>query len=219
MPGQKLTDKKVLVVGCNDGRDCRFFLEAAVVHGLDVCEDIGQSLTHEKVSYFQESAESMKRPDNYYDLVFSVATMEHIPNIEAAYSEICRVTKPGGLIYCVAAPLWNSYEGHHQFGLFADYPWIHLRLSKDDILLYLQKHKHPYANNLVEFMFSDYFNFMPSSRYVEAALSLNVSSVIRNEIWQDGEQYLTDDILADLNSKGYSKDEVLSTSHTYIAIK
>ena len=81
IPSHKLTDKKVLVVGCNDGRDCRFFTEAAVVHGLDVCEDIGQGLTHEKVSYFQESAESTTRPDNYYDLVFSVATMEHIPNI------------------------------------------------------------------------------------------------------------------------------------------
>lgn len=246
IPSHKLRDKKVLVVGCNNGRDCRFFLEAAVVHGLDVCEDIGQGLTHEKVSYFQESAESTTRPDNYYDLVFSVATMEHIPNIEAAFSEIWRVTKPGGLIYCVAAPLWNSYEGHHQYGLFADYPWIHLRLSKDDIFLYLQKHKQLedlkplvaileqegllltslesenqeiYAKNLADFMFSDYFNFLPSNRYIETALSLDVSYVIRNDIWQDGEQYLTDAILAELNSKGYSKDEVLSVSHTYVAIK
>jgi hypothetical protein len=69
-PSQKLNDKKVLVVGCNDGRDCRFSSEAAVVYGLDVCEDIGQSLTHEKVSYFQESAVSMKRPDNYYNSFF-----------------------------------------------------------------------------------------------------------------------------------------------------
>jgi SAM-dependent methyltransferase len=239
-------DKKVLVVGCNDGRDCRFFLEAAAVHGLDICDDIGQGLTHEKVSYFQESAESMTRPDNYYDLVFSAATMEHIPNIEAAFSEIWRVTKPGGMIYCVAAPLWNSYEGHHQYGLFADYPWIHLRLSKNDLILYLQKYKQledlkplvtlqeqegllsiplksedkdSYVKNLAEFMFSDYFNFVPSTKYVEAALSLDVSYIIRNDIWQDGEQYLTDDILVELNRKGYNKDEVLSVAHTYIAVK
>jgi hypothetical protein len=68
-------------------------------------------------------------------------------------------------------------------------------------------------------MFSDYFNFLPSNRYIETALSLDVSYVIRNDIWQDGEQYLTDAILAELNSKGYSKDEVLSVSHTYVAIK
>jgi hypothetical protein len=54
---------------------------------------------------------------------------------------------------------------------------------------------------------------------MEAALSLDVSYVIRNDIWQDGEQYLTDAILAELNSKGYSKYEVLSVSHTYVAIK
>jgi len=39
-----------------------------------------------------------------------------------------------------------------------------------------------YAKNIADFMFSDYFNFLPSNRYIEAALSLDVSYIIRNDI-------------------------------------
>jgi len=246
VPSHKLHEKKVLIVGCNDGRDCQLFLQSAAVHGVDICAEIGTGFVNEKVTYFKESAEAMSRPDNYYDIVFSAATMEHILNIESAFAEMFRVTKPGGLIYCVGASLWNSYYGHHQYGLFSDYPWIHLRLAKNQILEYLNQHKtlqdivpfvelleklnllsvplvkddqNSYAENLVNFMFSDYFNFRPSTQYLKAVEPLDVSYIIRNDIWQDGENLLTDEILEELNAKGYTKDELLAAAHTYIAIK
>jgi SAM-dependent methyltransferase len=220
-PRHKLSSKKILVIGCNDGRDCKFFLDAAEVHGIDICQEIGSSVIHDKIVYFRESAESMTRPDNDYDIVFSVATMEHIHNIELAFSEIVRVTKLGGLIYCVASPLWNSYDGHHQFGVFSDYPWIHLRLSKDEIVSYLQRHSKALneAEGIVNFMFSDYFNFHPSTRYLKACEDLDVSYVIRNDLWHQGEQFLTDKILEELTIKGYEKDEILAIAHIYVAVK
>ncbi|MFN5515076.1 MAG: class I SAM-dependent methyltransferase [Cyanobacteriota bacterium] len=220
IPHSKILDKKVLVVGCGNGKDCEPFLDFSEVHGLDVCKDIGSCLVHHKVTYFQESAEKMDRLSDYYDLVFSVATMEHIPNIELAFSEIFRVTKPGGLIYCVASPLWNSYDGHHQYGLFDEYPWIHLRLSKDEIMNYLQDaKKSENSAGIAEFMFSDYFNFTPSNQYVEIAGKLDVSYTIRNDLWKDGEKLLTNDILSELMSKGYIREELLSVAHTFVAIK
>jgi hypothetical protein len=84
-------------------------------------------------------------------------------------------------------------------------------LVKDD--------QNSYAENLVNFMFSDYFNFRPSTQYLKAVEPLDVSYIIRNEIWQDGENLLTDEILEELNAKGYTKDELLAAAHTYIAIK
>jgi hypothetical protein len=48
---------------------------------------------------------------------------------------------------------------------------------------------------------------------------LDVSYIIRDEIWQDGENLLTDEILEELNAKGYTKEELLSVSHTFVAIK
>ena len=243
IPHYRLATKKVLVVGCGNGQDCSPFIEAEVVHGLDICENIGQSFIHEKVSYYDESAESMQRESNFYDLVFSVATLEHVHNLQAAFSEILRVTKPGGLIYSVAAPLWNTYEGHHIYGLFSEFPWIHLRLSPPELVKYIEKNKDALGNygqfnekldwaellqqeklispaeNLVDFMFSDYFNRHPAAQYLTIAGDLDVSYLIRNDIWQDGEALLTPDILEELIAKGFSKEELLSVSHTYVAIK
>jgi SAM-dependent methyltransferase len=246
IPVSKLAHKKILIVGCGHGQDCEPFTEGNEIHGLDICENIGCNFTHPKVSYYRESAESMLRESNYYDLVFSVATLEHISNLETAFSEILRVTKPGGLIYCVAAPLWNSYEGHHYYGLFSEFPWIHLRLSQPELLKYIQAYKNiaelqpwldllqqenlisvplsrgdiiSYAENVTNFLFSSYFNQLPATQYIQAAETLDVSYVIRNDIWQDGENFLTPDILEELTQKGLNQEELLSVSHTYVAIK
>lgn len=244
----KLPQKKILVVGCGNGQDCADFIECQVVHGLDICNNLGHSFSHPKVSYYRESAESMLRSSDFYDLVFSVATLEHIHNLEAAFSEIRRVTKPGGLIYCASAPLWNSYQGHHlnYYGLFSEFPWIHLRLSQSEMLQYIREHKqvsdlqswidllqqenllsvplkindlNSYAENIANFVFSDYFNRQPASQYIKVAEVLDVSYRLRNDVWKDGEALLTHDILRELTEKGFQKDELLAVSHTYVAIK
>lgn len=46
----------------------------------------------------QASISNIPYPDNYFDLVFSVSTLEHISELEQAVQEIRRVTKPGGEI-------------------------------------------------------------------------------------------------------------------------
>lgn len=234
IPSSRLSQKKVLVVGCGNGGDCAPFVEAQEVHGIDICDDIGQNFIHDKVQYFQESAESMNRESNYYDLVFSVATLEHIHNLEAAFAEILRVTKLGGLIYCVAAPLWNSYEGHHTYGVFPEFPWIHLRLSPEELIHYIEAREdigsYTYIGNstsiekskiqdLVSFIFSDYFNRISAETYLRIADSLDISYCIRNDIWHEGQALLTSDILKELQAKGFSQEELLSVSHTFVAIK
>jgi SAM-dependent methyltransferase len=75
-----------------------------------------------RVSYLRSSAERIAVRDNTYDLVYSYATMEHVPDIEAAFREFVRVTQPGGIIYSLAAPLWNSRFGRHKGGIFASFP-------------------------------------------------------------------------------------------------
>lgn len=37
-------------------------------------------------------------PDNYFDLVTSLGTLHHIPNVSHVMSELCRVTKKGGYL-------------------------------------------------------------------------------------------------------------------------
>lgn len=127
---------KVLVVGCNTGGDCRNLVElgSREVWGVDVVDEIGRDFSHRKVRYLRASVEAMDIPDNSFDLVFSFATMEHVPDIGKGFSEMARVTRPRGVIYSVAAPLWNSPYGHHKPDLFQPkHPWIHLLLDKDAI--------------------------------------------------------------------------------------
>jgi hypothetical protein len=51
------------------------------------------------------------------------------------------------------------------------------------------------------------------------ANSLDISYCIRNDIWHEGQALLTSDILKELQAKGFSQEELLSVSHTFVAIK
>ena len=246
IPKTKLESKRVLVVGCGHGQDCQAFVGAKVIHGIDICQHIGRDFSHPSVSYFSESAEAMERSSDEYDLVFSVAVLEHIHNLAAALAEIVRVTKPGGLIYTVASPLWNSLEGHHYNDLFSDYPWAHLRLTPDamkhwlvtskthedfqpwlDLLEkegflsepILDKDIYNYAQRITDFLFSDYFNRTPAKQYCDEVNKLDLSYLIRNDLWYNHSETLTPEILSELSSKGLTKEELLSVSHTFVGIK
>jgi SAM-dependent methyltransferase len=223
---RRLAGAKVLVVGCARGRDCTFFVEAGSrdVHGLDVVEDIGADFRHPSVTYHRCSAERMELPSDTFDLVYSVATMEHVPHIEPAYQEMVRVARPGGMIYCFASPLWNSVEGHHKFGMFPGQGWIHLRHSRDELVAYCREQgirasgDHDVADD-VDFIFSSYFNREPSTRYTEVCARLPVSRLVKNEISRTADEALGEEVLAELAPKGYGRDELLALWHKLVAVK
>ncbi|OIO80124.1 MAG: hypothetical protein AUJ89_03670 [Candidatus Omnitrophica bacterium CG1_02_43_210] len=128
--------KRCLVVGCGRGKECGYFIRmgASEVHGIDIIDDIGSDYSYAGVKYYKLSAENMDTiRSDFYDIVYSYATMEHIGRIDLAFSQMCRAVRPGGIIYSVAGPLWNSRYGHHKRDFFKDYPWIHLRMDKEKI--------------------------------------------------------------------------------------
>ncbi|HEX5475767.1 MAG TPA: class I SAM-dependent methyltransferase [Vicinamibacterales bacterium] len=47
--------------------------------------------------------------------IFSVATFEHIHDIDVALREMYRVLKPGGVLYSNFGPIWSCSIGHHVF--------------------------------------------------------------------------------------------------------
>src|SRR5262245_9155994 len=131
--------RDVLVVGCNRGDDCRYFVEfgARKVVGLDIMDEIGRAFPHSAVEYRRASIEDAPIDDGEFDFVFCFATMEHVPNIERAFKEMVRGCRKGGAVYCVAAPLWHSRGGPHWGSAFDDFPWIHLRLPREEIFAYI----------------------------------------------------------------------------------
>jgi ubiquinone/menaquinone biosynthesis C-methylase UbiE len=228
MVHQPVKGSRVLVVGCNTGLDCARFVDAGAkqVHGLDIDEAIGRDYQHSKVAYFRASAENMPFKDNVYDLVFCFATMEHVPDIYAAFSEIARVTKHGGLVYCVASPLWNSRFGHHYPQYFSDFPWIHLRYSQEEVKSYLlQKNiqispQDINAEVLSAIIFNpNIFNMRLSDDYINACSKLEGFKVLRNELDLEPEDILTEDVRRECEAKGYSSQELRAVTHTFIARK
>src|SRR5215469_16727085 len=88
--------RSVLVVGANQGEDCRRFAElgAEEIHGIDVIENVGADFVDHRAVYHRGSIEACDLPDGRFDLVFATATMEHVHNIDAGFAEMARLTKP-----------------------------------------------------------------------------------------------------------------------------
>lgn len=128
----------VLEVGCSDGMVCDLLLSENPqnIIGIDAMESPGANYQNDKIDYFQMDAHFLNFPDNHFDVVISIATLEHVSNPYQVMSEIIRVTKPEGFCYIQSAPLYHSAYGHHIFGGLDHYPWIHLRLNADEIIVY-----------------------------------------------------------------------------------
>lgn len=220
--------KNVLVVGCNVGKDCAYFvrLGARAVHGLDVITDIGTGYRNRKVRYLRASAEAIPVRSGTYDLVFCFATMEHVPDIDSAFTEMARVTRDGGVIYSVASPLWNSRYGHHKGDLFERFPWVHLYKTETEIAELCAREgvadptgRYPIDVHIRYMLNPQYFNMTPARRYINTCRTLTNVAVVENNLALDSDDLLTPDIYAELQAKGYSREELLAVTHTFIGRK
>ena len=136
LPGQH-----VLEVGCSDGLPCDIVAreQPASVVGVDMLDTVGLLYQNPLVTYRKLDATTLPFEDNSFDLVYSIATFEHVADPLAAFNEMKRVLRPGGYGYVQTAPFYYTPFGHHMFGYFDDYPWIHVRLSKAEIIDYARK--------------------------------------------------------------------------------
>lgn len=221
-----LKGASVLVVGANTGADCRYFIDwgAKEVHGLDVVPNVGCEYQADNVRYFCMSAEAMQLPDNLYDLVYCFATMEHVPDIVAAFREMTRVTKPGGFIYSVASPLWNSRSGHHMACL-APHPWIHLRMGKQEMVRYcksdgIEGERGLSIESIVSYVLdSTEFNRRPARDYLQAVATIPNVLIVSNLLYNEPESAVPEDLRTELAQKGISHDELRAVTHEFVAIK
>jgi SAM-dependent methyltransferase len=218
--------KRVLVAGCNRGEDCRWFVElgARRVDGVDIIDEIGAAFRHPAVHYHRASVEDLPFGEEF-DLSYSHATLEHVPRVDLAIPELVRVLKVGGVTYNLAAPLWHSSQGHHKGDLFGDHPWIHLRMSRDEMVAFAHRSDiaDPGGTSIeahVDYMLNpEFFNMTPASTYVKAADALRGVKLIENRILPERDVELSEDLARELGEKGFSRDELLSETHLLVARK
>lgn len=142
----ELQGKRVLEVGCGCGDVCQLLAE----RGPRLNRLVG--INHERCTRDQDpryqilhmNVSQMGFADETFDLVYSLATFEHVADLPGALGQIRRILRPGGLLVAVWSPIWNGFNGHHYGSTISnpshhdiDLPWAHLIFSPQRLPAYL----------------------------------------------------------------------------------
>ncbi|HEU5292714.1 MAG TPA: class I SAM-dependent methyltransferase [Cyclobacteriaceae bacterium] len=107
-----------LDVGCGDGSFTIPLSENYMeVTGMDVQQsflDVFQNKVKgkEKFKVLNMSAEAMEFPDNSFDTIVTIETVEHIPDLNKAAKEFYRVLKPGAELIITCPNRFFPFENH-----------------------------------------------------------------------------------------------------------
>jgi len=139
---------RILDVGCGDGIiDLGIFLRVQPeelvgidpIRGFDRLPGIvaanhlpPEVLDDQRLQFRAEDGNAIPYPDDYFDVVVSWGSLEHIAGGYAqTLQEIRRVLKPDGL-FLVTPGLYYGALGNH-LGEFFDDPWIHLKMPENEL--------------------------------------------------------------------------------------
>lgn len=97
---------RYLDLGCGEGRVMREVARvAAGVHGVDINAELLRHAGSGVVAWLPD----LPLRDDSYSGVYSVLTLEHIPDHERFFAEAARVTESGGiLVVVVNHPVWTA---------------------------------------------------------------------------------------------------------------
>lgn len=124
----ELLGKKVLNIGCFEPVDEVFWVNlVGEWHALDVNEtaiEVAEKLASEalpshlysKLKFIVGDATKLDLEGEYYDVVVSFSTIDHIAGKEnrtKAVSEMSRVLKPGGYLIVTVPNGWDFYYSYH----------------------------------------------------------------------------------------------------------
>ena len=91
----------LLDLGCGDGLFASLLLSEPPLAGMDTefsyCREARSRKAHSHV--IVGSAVAMPLPSSYFRTVIANCVIEHIPDIDAALSETCRILQPGGRFF------------------------------------------------------------------------------------------------------------------------
>ena len=96
-------NKTVLEIGCGTGNGSKLikeYFEAKRIYATDLDKrmiDIAKKNNNDKsISFKVQNATKLKYKSNYFDAVFDLGVIHHIPNWEDCLNELKRVLKPKG---------------------------------------------------------------------------------------------------------------------------
>ncbi len=123
-----LLNMRVLNIGCFEPIDEVFWVNVVKEwHALDINEaaiEIARKMASEvlpphlcsRLKFIVGDATNLDLENEYYDVVVSFSTIDHIPgkeNREKAISEMCRVLKKRGYLVVTVPNKWDFYYSYH----------------------------------------------------------------------------------------------------------
>lgn len=87
-----------------------------------------------RVRFEQGDITALTYPDTSFDIIVSHVVLEHVRDLAAAFREMRRVLRPGGISLHGVQP-WFGPEGGHSLCTL-DFPWGHVRLSEEEFAAY-----------------------------------------------------------------------------------
>jgi ubiquinone/menaquinone biosynthesis C-methylase UbiE len=111
----KLNVHRALDVGCATGSLVKALLEKDVdAWGVDMSlHAINSSPIRSRLKWIDVEEEPLPFPNQYFDLVTSLETLEHLDNPERVISDISRVLKPSGFFFMTAPSYHDSNIKEH----------------------------------------------------------------------------------------------------------
>ena len=147
-----LKDKKILDLGAsNYGYALVESINKGAVEyvGIDLDINIPIKVTHNNSSgtLLKMNAKKLNFPNNYFDILVTISTLEHFRELKNILNEMYRVIKKNGILFITFGPVWSSAYGFHlhQYPEVAKYipPWSHLLFTKKQMRNYLNNIKYP----------------------------------------------------------------------------
>lgn len=161
--GGRVEGMRVLEIGCGRGVGTEIIFKhfgAREIHSFDIDPDMvkkaGKRLSNyssERLNLRVGDATAIDAEDKSFDAVFDFWIIHHIPDWQAAVSEIKRVLKPGGRFFFqeVTSKALNRLF----YRLFLEHPKEN-RFSKQDFVAELERHGIVVGDNVVERFFGDF---------------------------------------------------------------
>lgn len=100
---------RVLDVGCGNGVLLKYFLDAGwSAYGVDLSPWASKFAQEYGYELYSCELEQSELPDDFFAIVTSTSTLEHIPRPYEHVREIMRVLRPGGIAYFAGIPNYGS---------------------------------------------------------------------------------------------------------------
>jgi len=214
----EIQGKKILDVGCSDGALAYVLAAqgAAEVHGVDVDfsylqlnpkhldilkDSIGRlpSMTNKDVEDLEKNIKiyqlDIQPPSiqDRFDIILSNSVLEHIVDLRAGLTTMNELLKPGGVMVHKFNPFFSETGGHEYCIL--DFPWGHVRLSREEIAEYLGTYRAWEKDRALKVLYDSFNDPKLSLSEIDdfirtLGLKIDYASEKRNFSWKPDSEYL-----------------------------